>query len=269
MNTNKNSYTFIYASIVVIIVAFLLAFVSSALHDRQQKNIDLDKQKHILASLNIFEKDAAAAYDKYITAEQLLNADGSVACTDEGCAFACSTAEIAEKLPVYIASVDGDTKYIFPLKGQGLWGPIYGYLSLNSDKQTVCGVDFTHDSETPGLGAEITNRAKFQVPFQGKKLVRDGAIALSVVKNGNVKDADYEIDGLSGATFTSTGVSNMLNDVLSLYLPYLGQGAATPCKDTASCGHDEGECGNHAEGECDHACAGTAACGHCNETANE
>ena len=258
MNTNKNSYTFIYASIVVIIVAFLLAFVSSALKDRQQANIDLDKKKHILASLNIFEKDAAAAFDKYITAEQLLGADGSVTCTDEGCAFACSSAEIKEKLPVYVASVDGDTKYIFPLKGQGLWGPIYGYISLNSDKQTVCGVDFTHDSETPGLGAEITNRAKFQVPFQGKKVAKDGKVALTVVKHGNAKDAAYDVDGLSGATFTSAGVSKMLNDVLSLYLPYLNQGSAKACQTETACEH-----------ACEGAQAVSAACAHCPHSANE
>lgn len=259
MNTNKNSYTFIYASIVVIIVAFLLAFVSSALKDRQQTNIDLDKKKHILASLNIFEKDAAAAYDKYITAEQLLNADGSVANADKGCAFACSSAEIKEKLPVYVASVEGDTKYIFPLKGQGLWGPIYGYISLNSDKQTVYGVDFTHDSETPGLGAEITNRAKFQVPFQGKKVAKDGKVAISVVKNGNVKDKDYEIDGLSGATFTSAGVSKMMVDVLGLYMPYLSQGAQKECQ-TATANNCESE---SAEGACGQACA------NCPNAANE
>lgn len=260
MNTNKNSYTFIYASIVVIIVAFLLAFVSSALKERQQTNIDLDKKKHILASLNIFEKDAAAAYDKYITAEQLLNADGSVANAEEGCAFACTSAEIKEKLPVYVASVDGDTKYIFPLKGQGLWGPIYGYISLNSDKQTVCGVDFTHDSETPGLGAEITNRAKFQIPFQGKKIAKDGKVAISVVKNGNAKDADYEIDGLSGATFTSTGVSKMLGDVLSAYLPFLGQGVAKTCLKDAVKGTASSEC----ENACD-----SKACANCPNSANE
>lgn len=223
MDTNKNSYTIIYASIVVIIVAFLLAFVSSALKERQQKNIDLDKQKHILASLNIFEDDAAAAYAKYITAEQLLNTDGTVASSGEGCAFACSSADIKEKLPVYIASVDGDTKYIFPLKGQGLWGGIYGYISLNSDKQTVYGVDFTHDSETPGLGSDITSRTKFQIPFQGKKLTKNGKVALTVVKHGNVKDTDFEVDGLSGATFTCSGVSKMIGDILSLYLPYLSQ----------------------------------------------
>lgn len=232
MNTNKNTYTFIYASIVVIIVAFLLAFVSSALHKRQQDNIDLDKKKHILASLNIFEKDAASAFDKYIIAQQLLNADGTVASNDKDCAFECGTADILTKHPLYIASVEGDTKYVFPLKGQGLWGPISGYIALNSDKNTVYGVDFSHESETPGLGAEITNRAKFQIPFQGKKVMNNGKVALSVVKNGKVENPAFEVDGLSGATFTSVGVSHMLQDILSSYGAFLGNASVKKAAET-------------------------------------
>ena len=230
MNTNKNTYTFIYASIVVIIVAFLLAFVSSALHQRQEDNIALDKKKHILASLNIFEKDAAAAFEKYITSEQLLNENGTVASEEKGCAFGCGTSDIMEKRPLYIANVNGDTKYVFPLTGQGLWGPISGYIALNSDKNTVYGVDFSHASETPGLGAEITNREKFQAPFQGKKVSKDGKIALSVVKNGKVENPDYEVNGLSGATFTSVGVSKMLQEILSVYGSFLG---STPVQQSA------------------------------------
>ncbi|MBR3020799.1 MAG: NADH:ubiquinone reductase (Na(+)-transporting) subunit C [Bacteroidaceae bacterium] len=234
MNTNKNSYTFIYASIVVIIVAFLLAFVSSALHSRQQKNIDLDKMKQVLASLNVRNvKDAEAAYKQYIVSEQLLSADGSVATStqpyqmgekggDKGCAFLCTTADILDKRPVFVASVDGQTKYVFPLYGNGLWGPIWGYVSLNADRQTVYGVYFSHASETPGLGAEITNYEKFQVPFGGKHVMKDGSVALSVVKNGNVKDAEFEVNGLSGATFTSKGVSDMLQKDLSAYAAFLG-----------------------------------------------
>ncbi|MBP5323817.1 MAG: NADH:ubiquinone reductase (Na(+)-transporting) subunit C [Bacteroidaceae bacterium] len=228
MNTNKNTYTFIYASIVVIIVAFLLAFVSSALHQRQQDNIALDKKKHILASLNIFEKDAASAFDKYITAEQLLNADGTVASSEKGCAFECGTADIVTKHPLYVASVDGDTKYVFPLTGQGLWGPISGYIALNSDKNTVYGVDFSHEGETPGLGAEITNRAKFQTPFRGKTVMKDGKVALSVVKNGKVENPAFEVDGLSGATFTSVGVSKMLQSILTSYSSFLSKSPAQP-----------------------------------------
>ena len=105
-------------------------------------------------------------------------------------------------------------------------------------------------NEFPGLGAEITNHEKFQVPFAGKKVSKNGEIALSVVKHGNVKDAAYEVDGLSGATFTSTGVSNMLKDILSCYSAFLG-GADAPaeaCSEAKACGH---ACGHACEHECE------------------
>ena len=246
MNTNKNSYTFIYASILVIIVAFLLAFVSSALHSRQQANIELDQKKQILASLNIIgSKDAAADYAQCLKAEYLLDENGAITDQSEGCAFACATikSEIETKHPVYVCEVEGATKYVFPLNGNGLWGPIWGYIALNDDRQTVYGVYFSHASETPGLGAEITNHEKFQVPFAGKKVTKDGQVALSVVKHGNVKDATYEVDGLSGATFTSTGVSNMLKDILSCYSAFLGAAEAPACGQAETCDH-----------ACGHAC---------------
>jgi len=236
MNTNKNSYTFIYASIVVIIVAFLLAFVSSALHSRQQRNIDLDKMKQVLASLNVRDvKDAEAAYRQYIVSEQLLAENGTVSTStepyamgeksgDKGCAFLCSTADILTQRPLFVAKVEGETKYVFPLYGNGLWGPVWGYIALNADRQTVYGVYFSHEGETPGLGAEITNYEKFQSPFAGKHVMKDGRVALSVVKNGNVKDAEFEVDGLSGATFTSKGVSEMVRKDLQAYAAFLGAG---------------------------------------------
>lgn len=229
MNTNKNSYTFIYASILVIIVAFLLAFVSSALHSRQQANIELDQKKQILASLNIIgSKDAAADYTQCLKAEYLLDENGAITDQSEGCAFACATikSEIETKHPVYVCEVEGATKYVFPLNGNGLWGPIWGYIALNDDRQTVYGVYFSHASETPGLGAEITNHEKFQIPFIGKHVMRDGAVALSVVKNGNVRDDEFEVNGISGGTFTSKGVDAMIKADLIGYQAFLA-GTAT------------------------------------------
>ena len=197
MNTNKNSYIFIYASVMVIIVAFLLAFVSSALKPIQQKNVELDKKKQVLAALNIFEKDAEAAYNTYVKADQLLAADGTVAAEQGG--FAVENAAVSEaQLPLYVCEVEGETKYVLPLYGAGLWGPIWGYVALNADKETIYGVYFSHAGETPGLGAEITNRDKFQVPFIGKKALNaDGDVVISVVKNGKVQNAEcpWEWDG--------------------------------------------------------------------------
>ena len=235
MNTNKNSYTFIYASIMVIIVAFLLAFVSSALKPIQQKNVELDKKKQVLAALNIFEKDAEAAYATYVKADQLLATDGSVAAENGG--FAVENAAVnAENLPLYVCEVEGETKYVLPLYGAGLWGPIWGYVALNADKETIYGVYFSHAGETPGLGAEITNREKFQVPFIGKKALNaDNEVVISVVKNGKVQNPDTEVDGISGGTITSQGVDAMLKSSIGLYKAFLAEKACEKACCAAAC----------------------------------
>ena len=216
----------------VIIVAFLLAFVSSALKPMQEKNIELDKKKQILAALNIFEKDnaaAEAAYDTYVKADQLLAADGTVAAENGG--FAVENAAVsADNLPLYVCEVEGETKYVLPLYGAGLWGPIWGYVALNADKETIYGVYFSHAGETPGLGAEITNRDKFQVPFIGKKALNaDGDVIISVVKNGKVQNAECEVDGISGGTITSNGVNAMLKDGIGLYKAFLAKKCEQAC----------------------------------------
>ena len=235
MNTNKNSYTFIYASVMVIIVAFLLAFVSSVLKPIQQKNVELDKKKQVLAALNIFEKDAEAAYATYVKADQLLATDGSVAAENGGFAVENSAVN-AENLPLYVCEVEGETKYVLPLYGAGLWGPIWGYVALNADKETIYGVYFSHAGETPGLGAEITNRDKFQGPFIGKKAINaDNEVVISVVKNGKVQNPETEVDGISGGTITSQGVDAMLKSSIGLYKAFLAESACEKACCAAAC----------------------------------
>lgn len=223
MNTNSNSYTIIYASVMVVIVAFLLAFVNSALRDKQSKNIELDTKKQILAALNIDNvADADAEYNKYVKADMLLNADGSLTevPADEFATAYEKEAKENGRLHIFVCDVDGQTKYVFPVYGAGLWGAIWGYVALDADKDTVYGVYFSHASETPGLGAEITSAA-FQGQFPGKKTIENGEIALGVVKNGKVEKADYQVDGISGGTITSVGVNDMLKNCLSNYKSFL------------------------------------------------
>ena len=202
MNTNSNSYTIIYASVMVVIVAFLLAFVSSSLRETQNKNVELDTKKQILAALNIKDvKDAEAEYNKYVKGDMLMNVDGTL--TENTGAFATAYEKEAKennRLHVFVAEVDGEKKYVFPVYGAGLWGAIWGYVALNSDKDTVYGVYFSHASETPGLGAEIAS-AHFQ--------------------NGKVEKPDYQVDGISGGTITSVGVDAMLKACLSSYKNFL------------------------------------------------
>ena len=220
MNTNSNSYTIIYAAIMVVIVAFLLAFVSSSLKSIQNANIENDTKKQILSAINVTDvKDADAEFAKYEVKDMLVQADGTLA-PYTGAFNTSFKGEIAEnRLHIFECKVDGATKYIIPVYGAGLWGPVWGYVALNDDKDTVYGVYFNHAGETPGLGAEITT-PKFQAPFVGKKVLENGNVALSVVKAGKVAKPEYEVDGISGGTITSQGVDAMLKDCLKLYNPF-------------------------------------------------
>ena len=233
LNTNSDVYAIIYSAIVVVIVAFLLAGVSSLLKDTQDANVELDKKKQILASLNERNLlDAAATYDALIVADPIVDAQGNTVAENGG--FEVANDAISENnLPLYVAKLaDGSTKYIIPMTGNGLWGGIWGYLALNDDCNSIYGVYFSHASETPGLGAEIAGD-KFQNRFtkdkDGNPVVKkvyneNGEVALSVVKKSS--DADYHIDAISGATITSSGVDGMLKLKLAPYYKYLASKVA-------------------------------------------
>lgn len=219
IDKNSDVYAVLYSAVVVVIVAFLLAGVSSALKPMQDANVELDKKKQILASLNERNlADAAATYDALIVADPIVDAQGNVVAENGGFEVA-NDAVNEDNLPLYIAEIDGATKYILPMTGNGLWGGIWGYLALNDDCNTIYGVYFSHASETPGLGAEIAGD-KFQGRFPGKKVYgENGEVGLSVLKKST--DADFHVDAVSGATITCNGVDAMLKLKLSPYYKYL------------------------------------------------
>ncbi len=214
MNLSKlketNTYIIIYATVMVIIVAFLLAFISSALKPTQDANVLRDTKNQILISLNITGLKGEAVDRKF--AEVV---------TD--------TIQFDDKV-VYQASVEGATKYVLPVKGRGLWGGLWGYISVDEDKQHVYGTYFDHESETAGLGARIKERW-FQEQFNGKPIFTDNPqqVALTVVKKGQSK-AETEIDGVTGATLTSNGVADMVTNGLQSYIGFLAGGQASVCK---------------------------------------
>ncbi|SET00133.1 NADH:ubiquinone reductase (Na(+)-transporting) subunit C [Prevotella sp. kh1p2] len=229
LNTNSNTYTIVYSTIIVVVVAFLLAFVFQALKPVQDANVALDKKKQILNSLNLRglnDADAAKMYKEVIIADEIIDASGKVlkpgTAGGEKDGFTLNSADFkAGKLALYICNVKGKTKYVIPVYGMGLWGPISGYIAINEDKATVYGAYFTHESETAGLGAEIKDNQSWQEKFAGKKLFSSAGtagIALSVSKK--VDDPTTQVDGVTGATLTSNGVTEMLHDGLSKYLKF-------------------------------------------------
>lgn len=224
MNRDSNSYTFIYASGLVLLVAVLLAVASVGLKPFQSKNVRVAKMTDILKSVNIASdaSDAEVKYDKYIKETFIVNTKGEQI---SGEAFNVDLkVELAKEdpqLPVYICKLDdGSTKYILPVRGAGLWGPVWGFVALNDDKATIYGATFGHKGETPGLGAEIEKEA-FQVQFKGKKILKDGKIYFEVAKGGAKPGDMNAVDAISGGTITSKGVEDMLLDNLNLYSVFL------------------------------------------------
>lgn len=222
LSTNSNAYTLIYAAVLVVIVAFLLSFVSSTLHERQLANEKIDKKSQILAAINVVDQaDVEAAYSKYVKEAIVINEHGQVA---EGEGFDVDFGKKTDKdhLPLYKCEVDGAVKYIIPVKGNGLWGPIWGYVGLNDDKSTVYGIYFNHEGETPGLGAEIVTNG-FREPFKGKhiKNAAGEVVSIAVVKKGIKVEGQDQVDAISGGTITSVGVNDMLKNSLSSYKEFL------------------------------------------------
>lgn len=234
LNTNSNTYTIVYAAIITVVVAFLLVFVASALKPQQDANVAIDKKQQILSALNMRDVEKSQATEKFsevIKADMIYGSTpddvknpGTEATKDEAGFAVESKAITADNRPFYVAEVNGETKYIIPVTGAGLWGGLWGYIALNDDCETVYGTYFSHESETAGLGARIVEEW-FQESFNGKKLFAgdDSKVALSVIKKGKegkLAEENY-VNGITGATLTSNGVNDMIQNGLNRYLDIL------------------------------------------------
>lgn len=235
MNTNSNNYTFIYAAVMVIVAATILSSAAIVLKPFQDKNVEIEKKSNILTSVNKGLKASEAddkntyietEFDKYITNSYIVNSKGE---RIEGDAFTVDLHKeqalpVAErKLPVFECKEDdGSVKYVLPLRGKGLWGPIWGYVALEDDMNTIYGANFDHKGETPGLGAEI-NQTWFSDPFVGKKIFNEKGelVSIKVTKGGADPNDLHAVDAISGGTITSDGVTAMISDCLATYENFL------------------------------------------------
>ena len=197
LNTNSNAYIIIYSAVLVVIVAFLLAFVYQALKPMQDANVALDVKKQILYSLNIRGLDGSEAEAKYAeVVKEEKDLDGQ---------------------KIYECQIDGQNIRVASLKGMGLWGGISGYVAIDPEGK-VYGAYFNHESETAGLGAEIKDSQAWQEKFIGKQIWdENGNVVLSIVKK--VEDPATQVDVVTGATLTSNGVDTMLKDGLKNIKP--------------------------------------------------
>lgn len=267
MKNFSNTYIFVFASVMVIVVAMILSFAAMQLQPLQQKNEMTEKMQNILTSVNIdvTNGNIQDLYDKYVVDSYVINMEGER--VEDRNAFNVDMkvelykmqqvnnlkAQLQEKvqspfgqfitqyvdfkktdvqsiqqeidqlaeerqLPVYeVEKEDGSKYYVFPLRGKGLWGPIWGYVSLSEDFNRIYGADFDHKAETPGLGAEI-KETWFEAQFKGKLIFRgDEYVAVNVLKGGADEDDDYAVDAVSGGTITSKGLEDMIRDGLNDY----------------------------------------------------
>lgn len=212
MDKNKNSYIFIYSIILVVLVAGALSIVSIVLQPRQRKNFEVEQKKNILSALNmnVETKDVENTYDKVISDVIYLDSLGNVVERQKGA------------MPIYVADIEESSKYVFPLFGKGLWGPIWGYMTLNDDMNTVYGVYFDHKSETSGLGAEIATEW-FQAQYCDKHIFDESGefVSVNTVKGG--AKTDNEVDAISGGTITSTSVNTMIKSCLNKYMSFINK----------------------------------------------
>ena len=213
-DTNSNAYIILYSTVMVVIVATLLALAALGLQKRQYENELNEKKQAILASLSASDQRYDEFIDAYVVDKNGARIDGQDVFTllnDLPGAYA------AGKFPVFEAR---DGRVVVPVTGMGLWGPIWGYVALEKDMNTVAGVIMAHKGETPGLGAEIST-AKYQANFVGKTIFEGDKFVSVTLRKGGAKDPAHEVDAISGGTKTSDGVTAMLYNSLANYLPLL------------------------------------------------
>ena len=241
INTDTNSYTVIFSTIMVVVIGSFLAFFATALSDKNGENERLAKQQNILYAMGINEnKDAnsvnfvttdkvSETFAKYIK-EQLVIEGDKVTKDDEAYLISLNKEEAeakagrVRKLPLFVGEKDGKTYYIVPMRGKGLWDAIWGYMALDAN-MVVQGIYFDHAGETPGLGANIKERY-FMDDFTGESILNGNQFAGIAVAKGNndpvnTRKDDNAVDALAGSTITGNGVSAMIRSTINLYKPYL------------------------------------------------
>lgn len=228
INKENNVYTVIYAAVLVVLVGFILALVYQLLRPAQLENIANDTKKQILAAALIFstgDETVSDLFEKHITDSYCINSKGDkltgVNAMDVNMQTEIKKNADERELPVFVCDTEKGTKYVVPVAGAGLWGPIWGYIAMDSNGKDIYGAYFGHQGETPGLGAEIEKPA-FSDQFRGKPIFgSDGTFeSVMVVKKGQEPAGRSYVNAVSGGTITSQGVQKMLYESLSPYTEF-------------------------------------------------
>lgn len=230
MDKNSSIYTFGFAAVVTLIVAVALTYVSVSLQPRKDANELTYKKRDILSGVMdvkaLSDEEVIAAFEEKIE-QRLIGVDGQVIESADVNAIDIDLKKEKKRpaeemrLPLFVAEVDGRSNYIVPVRGNGLWDEIWGFIALKDDYSEIIGVSFDHAGETPGLGAEIKENEAWKSQFVGKKLFDESGDFVSVdVVKGGVKDPEHQVDAISGATITCDGVTAMMESDIARYVAY-------------------------------------------------
>lgn len=240
--TDKNLYTLLFATGMVIVVGSLLAFLASSLKPRINENKKIEKQQNILYAMGIHENEGksdvtfieaskvASEFSKYIKKQIVISGDLDIVEDNEAYLIDIkkeqTKAKAGEKrqLPLFIGEKDGKTYYIAPIRGIGLWDAIWAYVAVD-ENMIVQGAYFDHKAETAGLGANIKQRFFMDDFIDEHLLDENGTFKGITVSKSNADPTnkikyDNEVDAIAGATITGDGVSAMIKTDLRLYQSY-------------------------------------------------
>lgn len=220
INVNSNAYIITYSVVMVVIVAILLSVAALGLKNRQEVNVLNEKKTQIVKALGL--NPEKASYEGAKITAYILDENGQVVSSDEKEVFEAlnkiKDSFAAGKFPVFEKE---DGSVVIPLYGNGLWGPIWGYVALEKDMKTVKGVVMDHKGETPGLGAEIASETHQKLYKERQIFDGDKLIGIVVKKGGADKNSLNEVDAISGGTKTCEGVTKMFENSLAHYEKYL------------------------------------------------
>ena len=243
MNTNSNAYTVIYTTLIVVVVAAVLAFVAGKLGPAQDANAKAETLRQMMSAAQIKPTEELYAtknagilqlYSENIEEAYTIGLDGRKNGT---LSTSSDKIELIDKLkpqnkaikagadatlPVY--AFKGGV-IVIPIYGAGLWGPVWGYIAFNPDRRTIAGAYFDHESETPGLGAKIKDEAWFREKFTGKTVEFGSEPLFNLSKNAEATGAANAVDAITGATMTSKGLNEALNVWFKAYEKHFALGA--------------------------------------------
>ena len=230
---HSNRYTLLFVFIITVVLGTLLSVTKENLKLKQEDNLRADVNKTILRSLDFSEEEDNPWSNEKV--EEIFNNSIVGLCVDsEGNKIdnvileEIDIEKDIERLPVYLKVIEGKLEGIaIPVAGKGLWSTLFGYIALEPDLDTVLGIQFYKHGETPGLGGEV-EKEWFTENFIGKKIrnVEGEIIGIKVLKgkvDDSKEDAIHQVDGISGATVTSNGVTIFLKDDLKRYEAYLNK----------------------------------------------